>query len=226
MKKARPTGTIASAAMLLLACDEDPQQVVDPCSVSPCSDAALIDELRDIYIGMDADRLAALLHPEFVFEGPGALSIGTQSWGVTEETLLHQRMFNPDQFDDDVHPVPSELRIAGVQAELSAAGAFVELPEWYRSPINPTGLDSTLFSVTGASYRYSLLPDMPGDADVLVQGFAYFIVVQDRSKLTSDGEAFTLYRWADAAPPTEQLRGGSSQWTDFKRRYLQPLVDP
>lgn len=223
----RIQGFITVVAMLgtvfVAACDDDTQQpaAVDPCTVSPCSTEAVISQLQDVYRVMDPDRFAALLHPDFLFQlQPDPLNPEQPAdWGRTEEVRIHERMFEPEQFASGSDPVPQELWLSGITIHLASSRQFTERPEFYASPTNPSGLDSTQVTAWGTDFNDSVLFETLGETDYQVTGQSYFVVVEDRTKPPSAAGAFLLYRWQELGGGTEQLLREPSRWSSVKSLY-------
>ena len=219
---------VACTLFMATACDDDPQrvEVVDPCTVHPCSTSAVVTQLRDAYAARDPERFAALLHPDFLFILKADPLEPSQpvNWGRAEEVRIHQRMFRPQAIVPPDLPVHEALWVTGITISLAAGGAFVERPEYYASPTNPGGFDSLNTRVWGVDYHGSVLWETRGETDYLVTGSSNFVIVENRTLNSDAPGAFLLYRWQDlgAAPLATRIAASAIEqktWSHLKALY-------
>jgi hypothetical protein len=93
--------------------------------------------------------------------------------------------------------LPEELWLTSVTIQLSPSSNFGERIEYYQSATNPDGLEPANWKAWGTDYSTSVLFETQGETDYLVQGSAYFVVVEDLTKTGSEAGRFLLYRWQD-----------------------------
>jgi hypothetical protein len=124
-----------------------------------------IAELASAYSNMDLDRYAALFtNPaqhgigfRFVLFEPNEK--GEKEWGYDEEMRIHRRMFRPETIPAGDRPLPPELWVRSIDAQLEQLRGFEERWDLYRSEQNPTGeLDRHRWRAIEPSTR----PESPG----------------------------------------------------------------
>lgn len=212
----------ATSVLYVAACHDDihTPDVVDPCTLHPCTAEAVVSQMRDAYAAMDPERFAALLHPDFLFlVQPDPLNPGQPNdWGRSEEVRIHQRMFRPEQFASSSDPIPTELWLDAISIQLTANGPFIEYRDYYPPPTIPGGLDPAYARVWQCDYSDSVLFETEGETDYVVSGQSYFVVIEDRTKAANEAGAFLLYRWQDLGRETSN-RSEPRDWSQIKGLY-------
>jgi hypothetical protein len=82
----------------------------------PPAIADVVTALEAAYAARDLVAFTALLHPDFAY---GPLPIPNRPWHFAHEVRAHRRMFTPDDLAPGDPPVPADLRVLGVDIELT-----------------------------------------------------------------------------------------------------------
>jgi hypothetical protein len=182
------------------------------------TETAVVDAVAAAYERRDAERLAALLAPEYLFVGatPGAAEV----WGRTEERRIHRRMFAPESVPPGDTPVPLDLWPLSIRVKLTQVTTFSERPEFYWGSGNPTGIDPTRWLVRGARYLALARVDTQGETDFVVEGVSEFIVMTSRTEAVGGTPHAMLLQWADlGAPAKAHAALELATWTQLKSLY-------
>jgi len=184
--------------------------------------AALVTRLRDAYATRNPALYEELFHSDFLFVLPPDPLHPEQptSWSRTEEVRLHRRMFEPQNISPSEPPIDPALWLIAIDITLTQAGPFVELPEFYVSPSNPSGLDPSRWKVVGTDYHASVLFRTRGETDYQVIARQSFVVAEDLSKHPWQHGAFSLYRWQEhGSEVTSSVSSPAVPWFAVKNLY-------
>jgi hypothetical protein len=204
--------TLALAALALAGCIFSPQTKPGeqggggtyPLIVDQKS---LIKNLEVAYRKRDYEKFQTLLsnptltapatQPTYQFQLSDPAPTGETSWGYTEETRIHRRMFKPQDPLPGETPVPADLWLQSVDITLTPQGEFTERADLYQSPSNPQGLDPAHWTATEATYGTYVFFQLAGSTDYQVNGRANYVVIEDKTKANGDPGKWLIYRWED-----------------------------
>ena len=224
--KARLAFALVVAA--LAGCGDD--SPVKPAPQGPMDAAGTVTALGDIYEARSLTAFTALLSDDFVFLRDIAdPETGAVQWNATEELAVHARMFDPANIPAGDIPLDPDLWLEVLDVTLTPLIAFAERPDLYTAA-NPQGaLDSSRWIARGATYATRARFELHGPTDYFVEGRAYFVVLEDRTKQIGEAGKFLLYRWEDMG----QIPVGSDApavvprtWSGVKSIYRRGRVAP
>jgi len=180
--------------------------------MSPGSPGELIAALASTYSNMDLDRYATLFTNQaqhgvdfhFVLFEPNEK--GEKEWGYDEEMRIHRRMFRPETIPSGDRPLPPELWVRSIDAQLELLRGFEERWDLYRSEQHPTGeLDRHRWRAVDAIYATRVTWYLASDRSLAIAGQARLVVVEDLLTAASDPNRFLIYRWEDLGPGTTEV---------------------
>ena len=189
----RSVVAFALGLMLSVACDDERKGIMSPSEPPPPdSETALIDALEDAYRARSIDRFEPLFHGDFWFFETAApvepAAICRDLWICT-----HRRLFEPQNIPPSREPLPPELWLRAITITVRLENAFDELPEYYRSQTNPSGLDQARWRVSGADAVVSILFETQGETDYTILRRARLVVAEDRSKTAGQVGKYSFY---------------------------------
>jgi hypothetical protein len=242
---AKPDGKMRRLALILIlvimvqtGCDEDPiysecppypLRIENAAGASECTplrplvrdSATLIQGISDAYLNQDYSRYEGLLAIDFHFVFAPSDPPKSQSlWNRETELLVHQRMFDPENIPPSDPPLDSMYWLQSVSINLTPEEAFAERQDLYTTSEPPGTLDPTRWKAEGAHYTTNVFFQLQGDVDYQISGRAYFVVLEDRTKLAGEPGKFVLYEWQDLVRPNESIAVEPRTWGAVKRLYL------
>jgi len=146
---------------------------------------------------------------------------GETSWGVVEERVLHERMFDPAVV---FPPVPEELRLQSLTVAFLRQHGFVERRDYYATANPPGPLDPARWRAYSAEYRLDAFFSLQGATDYSVVGGARFVVVEDRAAPVNGPTRVQLYRWEDLSSAIVVAAVAPASWTAIKSLYRAPPI--
>jgi len=207
--------------------DESP---LPPGPQGPTDAVGTVAALGDFYEAQNLAGFTALLSDDFVFvrDWPDP-ETGATEWNAVEERALHARMFDPGSIPAGDVPLHGDLWLETVNVTLTPLVAFAERTDLYTAA-NPQGtLDRDRWIARGATYATSAFFLLRGDTHYQVDGRAYFVVLEDRSKQIGEAGKFLLYRWEDLGqiPVTSDAPAVEPKtWSTIKSIYRRGRVAP
>jgi hypothetical protein len=228
---------------------DTPFPSMSPCAPEPSvattqgSPSELIAALASAYSDMDLDRYAALftnpaqhgIEFRFVLFEPNEK--GEKEWGYDEEMRIHRRMFRPETIPSGDRPLPPELWVRSIDAQLEMVRGFEERWDLYRSEQNPAAdLDRHRWRAVDGIYATRVTWHLASDRSLAIAGQARFVVVEDLLTDASDPNRFLIYRWRISVPATrkslsmvrKRTMGAASRqrWARRRAEARRRCVDP